>query len=171
VFTSTCHWSHPETDESSPHLPTLFFKIHSNTTFPYTPRSSEWSLQVFQPNFSMHSHISNACYISHPSHLPWFDQSNNIWWSIQLILLLIMQSSSASCHFFRRCSHFFSFQLQTYLLIRSTSQPRGVRVSGGNRAYKSSSGIFDPGETVSDGREPLNVWNLQMKNMYIKITF
>jgi hypothetical protein len=47
--------------------------------------------------------------------------------------------------------------LQIYRLIRSTSQPRGVRVSGGSRAYKSSSGIFDPGETVSDGREPLNV--------------
>lgn len=51
----------------------------------------------------------------------------------------------------------FSYMLQIYLFIRSISQPRGARVSDGSRAYKSSSGIFDPGETVSDGREPLNV--------------
>ena len=70
------------------------------------------------------------------------------------------------CAFFRRYSHLFSYMLQIYLLIRSTSQPRGVRVSGGSRAYKSSSGIFDAGETVSEGREPLNVWNLQIRSTY-----
>jgi len=32
---------YPESDASSPHLSTLFFKIHSNMIFLYMPRSSE----------------------------------------------------------------------------------------------------------------------------------
>ncbi|PSN29990.1 hypothetical protein C0J52_24815 [Blattella germanica] len=44
-----------------------------------------------------------------------------------------------------------------HLTTQSTSQPRGVRESGGSLAYNSSSGILDPGGTVSDGREPLNI--------------
>jgi hypothetical protein len=35
----------------------------------------------------------------HPSHTPWFDHPNNIWWSIQVMKILIMQSSPASCNF------------------------------------------------------------------------
>jgi hypothetical protein len=35
---------YPEPDSSTPHLLTLFPKIHSNITFPSTPRSFEWSL-------------------------------------------------------------------------------------------------------------------------------
>jgi hypothetical protein len=34
-----------------------------------------------------------------PSHPAWFDYPNNIWWSVQDMKLLIMQSSPASCHF------------------------------------------------------------------------
>jgi hypothetical protein len=36
--------SYPELDESSPHLPTLFSKIHSNGIFQSLSISSEWSL-------------------------------------------------------------------------------------------------------------------------------
>jgi len=94
-------------------------------------------------------------------------QSNWEWGSRMIWSLLWTYHSFLHimtwCAFFRRYSHLFSYTLQIYRLIRSTSQPRGVRVSGGSRAYKSSSGIFDPGETVSEGREPLNVWNLQIK--------
>jgi hypothetical protein len=35
---------YPEPHQSSPHLPTLFPKIHSNIILPSTPRSSESSL-------------------------------------------------------------------------------------------------------------------------------
>jgi hypothetical protein len=42
--------------------------------------------------------VSNSCYMSHPSHPPWFDHPNNIWWTVQIMKLLIMQSSPASCH-------------------------------------------------------------------------
>jgi len=44
--------------------------------------------------------ISIVCYMPHPSHPPWFDHPNNIWWSVQVMKLLIIQSSPASCHFF-----------------------------------------------------------------------
>jgi hypothetical protein len=33
-----------------------------------------------------------------PSHPPWFDYPNNILWSVQIMRLLIIQSSPASCH-------------------------------------------------------------------------
>lgn len=86
------------------------------------------------------------------------------WLLLRTYCLSLHIKTWCSCS--RRYSHLFSYKLQIYLLIRSTSQPRGVRVSGGSRAYKSSSGIFDPGDTVSEGREPLNVWNLQTKCAY-----
>jgi hypothetical protein len=40
-----------------------------------------------------------VCYTLHQSHPPWFDHSDNIWWSIQLKKLLNMQFSPASCYF------------------------------------------------------------------------
>jgi hypothetical protein len=30
-------------------------------------------------------HLSHACYKSCPSHSPWFDHLNNIWWWVQII--------------------------------------------------------------------------------------
>jgi hypothetical protein len=35
--------------------------------------------------------ISHMCYMTHPSH-PRFDHPDSIWWSIQFVKLLIMQS-------------------------------------------------------------------------------
>jgi hypothetical protein len=40
-----------------------------------------------------------VCYMSRPSHPPWFYHPNNIWWGVQVMKLLIMQSSSASYNF------------------------------------------------------------------------
>jgi hypothetical protein len=89
-------------DESNPHLPTLFPKIHSNITLPSMPRSSEWPLPL---RFSDHhlisiSHISHACYMPRQPHPPWFNHSNNNLWSVQVTKLLITQCSPASRHFF-----------------------------------------------------------------------
>jgi hypothetical protein len=81
---------YPEPDESSPHLPTCLCKIHSNINFPSTTRSSEWSPLI----------LSRPCYMPHQSHPPWPDHLNNTWWSVQVMKLLVMQSSPVSCHFF-----------------------------------------------------------------------
>jgi hypothetical protein len=37
--------------------------------------------------------------MTRPSHPPPFDHPNNSGWSVQVMKLLIMQSSPASCHF------------------------------------------------------------------------
>jgi hypothetical protein len=64
------------------------------------PRSSKWSLPFkFSKHFVCIFHPSHACYLPCPSYSPWFDHSNNIWWSIQVTKLPIMQSSPALCHF------------------------------------------------------------------------
>jgi len=34
-----------------------------------------------------------------PSHLPWFDHHNNIWWNVEVMKPLIMRSSPAMAHF------------------------------------------------------------------------
>jgi len=43
--------------------------------------------------------ILYAFLISYASHPSWFDHPNSIWWSMQVMKLLIMQSSSDFCHF------------------------------------------------------------------------
>jgi hypothetical protein len=43
--------------------------------------------------------LSHECYIPCPYNTPLFDDLNTIWWSIQLMKLLIMHSSPVSCHF------------------------------------------------------------------------
>jgi hypothetical protein len=80
--------------------PTNFPKIHSNITFPSTPRLFEWSLpfSFSDKNNVCIFNLSHACYMSRPSHPPCLDP-NNIWWSVQVMKLLIMQSSPASRHF------------------------------------------------------------------------
>jgi hypothetical protein len=35
-------------------------------------------------------------YMPHPSHYPWFYHADNIWWSVQVMHLLIMQSHATS---------------------------------------------------------------------------
>jgi hypothetical protein len=43
--------------------------------------------------------LSHACYIYWTSHCPWFYHSNNSWWGIEFMKLLIMQFSPAYCSF------------------------------------------------------------------------
>jgi hypothetical protein len=44
-------------------------------------------------------HFFRACYMTRPSHCPSFDHPNNIWWSVKVTKLLIMQSFPLSHHF------------------------------------------------------------------------
>jgi hypothetical protein len=78
-----------------------FPKIHSNNIFPSTPLSSEWCLpfRVSEQNFVLISRLSHACCMPRLFHRHWLDDANNIWWSIGVIKLLIMQSSPHSRHF------------------------------------------------------------------------
>jgi hypothetical protein len=51
VFTRACHWSLFRVP-SSPHLLTIFSKIHSNIIILSIPRPSEWSLPFHPVNLS-----------------------------------------------------------------------------------------------------------------------
>jgi hypothetical protein len=43
-------------------------------------------------NFVWISHLFHACCMSH---CPWFDHPNNVWWNMEVMKLLIMQTSPA----------------------------------------------------------------------------
>jgi hypothetical protein len=42
-------------------------------------------------NFVCISHLSHPCYMPCPSHAPWFDHTNIIWWSVHVMKLLIFR--------------------------------------------------------------------------------
>jgi hypothetical protein len=54
--------------------------------------SSKWCLpsRFSNQNIVRISLRSHACYMSRPSHLPWVDRPNDIWWSVQVMKLLII---------------------------------------------------------------------------------
>jgi len=83
-------------------FPSYFPNIHSNIIFPSTPCSSMWSLpsKFYDQSFVYVSHLSHTCYMPRPSHPPPYDHPNNIWWSVLVMKLLIMQSSPFPYHFF-----------------------------------------------------------------------
>jgi len=87
--------------ESSPNPPPCFRKVHSNIIFLSMPRSSKWPLlfRLSNQNMVCISHLIYPCCKPRPSHPPWFDHLNDFWWSIQVMNFLIIQTSSASCHF------------------------------------------------------------------------
>jgi hypothetical protein len=74
---------------------------HSNIIFLCMSRSLTQSPSFGIPyqNIVCISHFSDACYMPRPSHLPLVDHPNNNWRSIQVMKLLIMQSSPTSRHF------------------------------------------------------------------------
>jgi hypothetical protein len=90
-----------EPDESNPHLPPYFPRFHYNIISPFTPESTDLSLpfRFSDQNFGHISLLSHACYTSRPFHITWFNHPNSIWWSVQVMKLLIMQSSPVSYHF------------------------------------------------------------------------
>jgi len=85
----------PEPDASSLHP-----LLRSILTLPFHIRLGlqKWSLpfRFSKQNIKFMSHLSYPCYIYRPSHPPL--SPNNIWWCVQVIKLLIMQSSPAFHH-------------------------------------------------------------------------
>jgi hypothetical protein len=62
------------------------------------------------PAKNLNSFLS-VCSIPCPSHPPWLDNSNYIWWRVQFIKLLVMQLSPSSYYFIPRRFKYYPQQL------------------------------------------------------------
>jgi hypothetical protein len=81
-------------------------------TVPHTPHS-------FKVHLNITSHLCHVCYMLHPFPLPLFEHSNIIWRRVQVMKRLIIQRSTASCHFLplrskNSAQSFFSNTLNLY---------------------------------------------------------
>ena len=93
VFTTAAIFLHPKPDQSTP----CSFKINFNI-FPHMCRFSFGSSQEDLISIS----LFHSCNMPSPFYLPLVNRSNNIWWEIQ-IKLLIMQFSPASMAVWTTC--------------------------------------------------------------------
>jgi hypothetical protein len=55
-------------------------------------------LLALPPVSYMHSSSPHLCYMPYPSHPPWLNHSNYVWWGVQVMKLLIVQFSLISRH-------------------------------------------------------------------------
>jgi hypothetical protein len=75
--------------------------IHSDPTISSTTRSSEWSLSfgLSHQNLLHFSLLSYMCHMTCPPHSLWFDLLNEIWRSMQIMNLLIVQLYPLTSYF------------------------------------------------------------------------
>jgi hypothetical protein len=74
---------------------TTYFKVHLNTTFPFTPRSSQDPFTISDQNVLL---ISELLWEPHvPSVLLWFYFPNIVWWRAKFIKLVTQILASSFC--------------------------------------------------------------------------
>jgi hypothetical protein len=89
---------YPEPDQYSPHHPALSLKTHFIIILPSVPKYYKWSLSFRLPNqnFICILYFPHVNYMLYPSHSPWFDHLNDIWWRVQIMDLLMKHFSPFS---------------------------------------------------------------------------
>jgi hypothetical protein len=94
VFTRACQWS-LSWDSCSQSAPFHPVSLRSILTLP-----SEWSLpfRFSDQNFVYISQLFHVCCVPYPFN-PWFGHPNNMWWSVQVMKLLIKRLHKSKCHF------------------------------------------------------------------------
>jgi hypothetical protein len=106
VFTRAQHWQLSHVNPAHK-FPSYFSKGYSNIILTSMIGSSKLPLPfTFYNQNAVCNSRSYACCIIHPSHPPWFDGPNNIWWSVEVMKLLILQYSPPSCLFLHLMSKY-----------------------------------------------------------------
>ena len=77
-----------------------FLKTHFNITLPSMPGSFKWFFPSGFPTKTLYTHLLSlhTCYMSSPSHSSRFYYPKNIGWAVQIIKLLIIESSPLPCY-------------------------------------------------------------------------
>jgi hypothetical protein len=79
-------------------LPLIFPNIHLNVIAPST--STECSLPFRFQTKILYAFLISPCVLNaRPSHSPWFDHPNDIWWTVQIMNPFIVQISPVPYHF------------------------------------------------------------------------
>jgi len=86
------------------HLFSVFLKYTLILYSPHTPRSSNKPCVLSFPAKILNTLLSHTCNIPHPSHSLRFGHTNEVWSAVQIIKLLLTQSSPLACHIVS-CSH------------------------------------------------------------------
>ena len=96
AFTRARYCPYYEPEQSDPCSPSHFLKIHSNIIFPPTFVSSKWSLSLRFPHHNpvCTSPLPRTCYMLGASHSSRFDHPNNVWWAVQITMLLVMADNA-----------------------------------------------------------------------------
>jgi hypothetical protein len=97
---------------------------------PHTLRSSMWSLTFRFPhqNSVCISVLSQMCHVPRPFH-PWSDHRNIIWWTAQIMKLLILQFCPLSCHLLPRRPKYCPHHLVQQLPPNSSQTARPCKTS------------------------------------------
>ena len=77
--------------------PVNFLKISFNVIHLHLGLSNGLLPSAFPTKTVSTSTFRHICHIPRPSNSFWFDHPNNIWWGIQIMEILIMQSFPLSC--------------------------------------------------------------------------
>ena len=94
-FTSFFHLSLAQTRAIQSMAPSHFLNIHFHIFSHLRLRLPSGLFTSGLPTKTLWAHLQppHTCHMSHPSHSSWFDDPNNVWWWVQIIKLLDMQSS------------------------------------------------------------------------------
>ena len=95
--TKTCHYPESESQMSPvhnphPNPPTYFLKTHFNIILTYSYTIQVVSFPQVSPSKPYIHLFSHILLMTHPSLSFLIPHSNNIWWGVQIIKLLIMHS-------------------------------------------------------------------------------